>query len=205
MKKFKPIIVVAGEPNSIFSEIFLKSIKYKKFKSPIILIASYRLIQQQMKKLNIYRKIRLVSLIELKKNHLDNKDINLINVNFSQKKPFDKISSKSNEYINRSFDIAIEIIKKNVPSCIDLLNKSPLETIFLLAKNALGAISNDTGPAHLIASTQCRLHLILSSRSDVKTVIPQSDNVTFNQSDDINNIEPDNVKFFIDKILDDRY
>jgi len=100
---------------------------------------------------------------------------------------------------------SIEIIKKNVPSCIDLLNKSPLETIFLLAKNALGAISNDTGPAHLIASTQCRLHLILSTRSDVKTVIPQSDNVTFNQSDDINNIEPDDVKFFIDKILDDRY
>ena len=79
---YRPIIIVAGEPNSIFSEIFLKSIKYKKFKSPIILIASYRLIQQQMKKLNIYRKIRLVSLLELKKNHLDNKDINLINVNF---------------------------------------------------------------------------------------------------------------------------
>ena len=74
---YRPIIIVAGEPNSIFSEIFLKSIKYKKFKSPIILIASYRLIQQQMRKLNIYRKIRLVNFLELKKNHLDNKDINL--------------------------------------------------------------------------------------------------------------------------------
>ena len=61
---YRPIIIVAGEPNSIFSEIFLKSIKYKKFKSPIILIASYRLIQQQMKKLNIYRIIILVSLLE---------------------------------------------------------------------------------------------------------------------------------------------
>ena len=54
---YRPIIIVAGEPNSIFSEIFLKSIKYEKFKSPIILIASYKLIQQQMKKLNIYKKI----------------------------------------------------------------------------------------------------------------------------------------------------
>ena len=104
---YRPIIIVAGEPNSIFSEIFLKSIKYKKFKSPIILIASHRLIQKQMRKLNIYRKIRLVNFLELKKNHLDNKDINLIDVDFSQKKPFDKISSKSNEYINKSFDIAI--------------------------------------------------------------------------------------------------
>ena len=37
---YKPIIIVAGEPNSIFSEIFFKSLNIKKFKSPIILIAS---------------------------------------------------------------------------------------------------------------------------------------------------------------------
>ena len=98
---------------------------------------------------------------------------------------------------------SIVTIKKNVPKSIDLLNKSPLETIFLLSKNAVGALSNDTGPAHLIASTDCKLHLVLSSRSDVKTVIPQSANVTFNQSDDINNIKADDVKLFIDKILDD--
>ena len=29
---YKPIIIVGGEPNSIFSEIFLKSLKYKRFK-----------------------------------------------------------------------------------------------------------------------------------------------------------------------------
>ena len=132
---YKPIIVIAGEPNSIFSEIFLKSIKYKKFKSPIILIASYRIIQQQMKKLNIYRKIKLVSLLELKKNHLNNKDINLINVNFFQKKPFDKISSKSNKYIDKSFDIAIEIIKKKISN--KLIN-GPISKKFFLKKKYLG-------------------------------------------------------------------
>ena len=60
---YKPIIVVAGEPNSIFSEIFFKSLRYKKFKSPIVLIASYKLIQLQMKKLNINRKIKLWQLM----------------------------------------------------------------------------------------------------------------------------------------------
>ena len=35
---YKPILIVAGEPNSIFFEIFLKSLKKKKLKSPIILI-----------------------------------------------------------------------------------------------------------------------------------------------------------------------
>ena len=37
----KPIIIVAGEPNSIFFEIYFKAIKFKKFKSPLILIASF--------------------------------------------------------------------------------------------------------------------------------------------------------------------
>ena len=53
---YKPIIVVAGEPNSIFSEIFLKSLNYKKFKSPIILIASQKLIKLQMKKFKVKKK-----------------------------------------------------------------------------------------------------------------------------------------------------
>ena len=45
---FKPIIIVAGEPNSIFFEIFFKVIK-KKIKSPIILIASKKIIMKQAK------------------------------------------------------------------------------------------------------------------------------------------------------------
>ena len=45
---YKPIIIVAGEPNSIFFELFFK-IKNKKIKSPIILIASKKLIEMQAK------------------------------------------------------------------------------------------------------------------------------------------------------------
>ena len=66
---------------------------------------------------------------------------------------------------------------------------------------AVGAISNDTGPAHLIASTGCKIHLILSSKSNVKTVIPQSNNVTYNQDDNINDINPESVFIHINKIL----
>ena len=46
---FKPIIIVAGEPNSIFFEIFLKIINKNKFKCPIILIASKNIILKQSK------------------------------------------------------------------------------------------------------------------------------------------------------------
>ena len=45
---YKPIIIVAGEPNSVFFEIFLKVLK-KKIKSPIILIASKKLILKKAK------------------------------------------------------------------------------------------------------------------------------------------------------------
>jgi len=45
---YKPIIIVAGEPNSIFFELFFKVIK-KKINSPIILIASKKLITKQAK------------------------------------------------------------------------------------------------------------------------------------------------------------
>ena len=38
--KTKPIIIVPGELNSIFFEIFFKTLKIKKFKSPLILIFS---------------------------------------------------------------------------------------------------------------------------------------------------------------------
>ena len=111
---YKPIIVVAGEPNSIFSEIYFKSLKTKKFKSPIVLIASYKLIKLQMKKLNIHKKIRLIKILDLKNISLNNKKINLIDVTFHQKKAFDKISNKSNNYIKKSFDIALKILNEKI-------------------------------------------------------------------------------------------
>jgi len=53
---YKPIIIVAGEPNSVFFEIFFKILK-KKIKSPIILIASKKLILKQARVLK--KKINL--------------------------------------------------------------------------------------------------------------------------------------------------
>ena len=132
---YKPILIVAGEPNSIFSEIFFKSLKYKRFRSPIILIASQKLIELQMKKLNIKKKIRLINFQNLKKYNLDNTKINLINVNFIQKKPFDKITSKSNNYISKSFDIALKILNKKITN--KFIN-GPVSKKYFLKKKYLG-------------------------------------------------------------------
>ena len=111
---FNPIIVVAGEPNSIFLEIFFKAIKYKKYKNPIILIASKKIVLSQMKKLKIKLAINNLNYKKLKEEVISFNKINLINVNYSQQPIFKKISSASNNYIKNSFKIAFDIINDGI-------------------------------------------------------------------------------------------
>jgi len=111
--KFKPIVVVAGEPNSIFFEIFLKTVNKNKFKSPIILICSKELLLKQSKILNQKINFNEIKKITLLKN-CKLKKINLINVNFNQNRAFEKISSKSNEYINECFKIGLDLMKSKI-------------------------------------------------------------------------------------------
>ena len=133
--KYKPIILIAGEPNSIFFEILFKVFKTKRFKSPLILIASYKILSLQMKKLNFKKKIKFLSLKEIKNYKLNNNLINLINVDYNQKKAFEKISNKSNNYIKRCFEIAVILIKS------DFTNKiinGPISKKNFLKKRFLG-------------------------------------------------------------------
>jgi len=110
---YKPIIIVAGEPNSIFFELFFKIIN-KKIKSPIILIASKKLLLQQAKILKKKISFNITNEFEIikKKNKL--KKINLIDIDFKQSCGFSKITSKSNNYIEACFNIAIKLLKNNV-------------------------------------------------------------------------------------------
>ena len=107
----KSILIVSGEPNSVFLELFFKAQK-KKNKFPIILITSEKLLKLQMNKLNFKKKIKLLNVNKLNHYKLDNSSINLINIRLNQKKAFEKISKKSNEFIRNSFEMAFKIIKK---------------------------------------------------------------------------------------------
>ena len=107
--KFKPILIVAGEPNSVFFEIFFKSLKKLKIKSPIILIASEKLLRLEMQKFNFNKKIKLLDEKNLQYKKLDNKFLNLININY---KNLNKISLSSNKYIYDCFETAFNVIKQ---------------------------------------------------------------------------------------------
>ena len=119
--KTKPIIIVAGEPYSIFLEIFFKIVNsnfFKKYNIPIILICSKKLLKMQMKKFNFSFKINSLEKNNLKNLVLDNSKINIIDVNLNFNKPFGKISEKSSSYINSCFNIAIKMMKKKIGSSL---------------------------------------------------------------------------------------
>ena len=130
--KNKAILIVAGEPNSIFLEIFFKSLKKNNFKRPIILIASKNLVAQQMKKLRFNFEINLIDTKKIVLNLLTNKELNIINVDYKFKKVFDKISESSNLYIKNSFDIALALLKTN--KFIGLINGPISKKTFLKDK-----------------------------------------------------------------------
>tara|TARA_Y100000591_G_scaffold249819_1_gene221059 strand:- start:818 stop:1780 length:963 start_codon:yes stop_codon:yes gene_type:complete len=109
--KNSPIIIVAGEPNSIFLEIFFKTIKTQKFRSPLVLICSIHVLKLHMKKFNFRKKINIINISDIDNLILNNQSINLINVPYISKPKLGKITSKSNLYIKKSFEIALKIIK----------------------------------------------------------------------------------------------
>ena len=109
---YNPILIFSGEPNSVFLEIFFKTLKLQKIKSPIILISSKNLLNHQMKKFKFKKKIKLLKEEKLHKYNLNNNSINLIDVEFITNKAFEKITTKSNSFIENSFELAFKILKK---------------------------------------------------------------------------------------------
>ena len=131
MKNYKPIIIVAGEPNSVFFELFFKVIK-KKIKSPIILIASRELIIKQAKILKSEISLNIINEFETIQKKINFKKINLINIDFNQTSAFSKITSKSNNYVATCFDVAIRLLKNNISN--KLINGPVSKKTFLRNK-----------------------------------------------------------------------
>ena len=132
---FSPILIVWGEPNSIFSEIFINSIKKYKNKKPLVLIGSKKLFLKQAKKLKI--KINPTSLNVVEQNLVGIKKdkINLIDVKYKFNNAFEKISNKSNKFISKCFSIAFNILKTRKTS--GLIN-GPISKKFFLKNRYQG-------------------------------------------------------------------
>jgi 4-hydroxythreonine-4-phosphate dehydrogenase len=104
---YKPIVILNGEPNSVFLEIFFKALK-KKYRSHIILISSINLLKHYMKKFNFKKNINIIDINNLKKKKLKKNSINLINIDINLN-TYKKISTKSNDFIKKSFDTGLKL------------------------------------------------------------------------------------------------
>ena len=125
--KSKPIIIVPGEPKSIFFEILFKSLKSQNFKSPLILITSIKILKLEMIKNKFKKKINFINSQNLVKNKLNNSSINLIDINYN--------SSDSNHYIKNCFDVAFKILKSG--QTYKFIN-GPINKSIFLSKKFLG-------------------------------------------------------------------
>ena len=134
---YKPLIIIMGEPYSIFLEIFFKT--YKKFiknrmKLPVVLIGSSEQLIKQMNFFNYNFKIRYLKINE-NLNKLNNKQINLINIELNSQKIFTKNLNASNLYIEKCFGTGLSLLKNQ--KVIGIIN-GPVSKIKFLKKKFSG-------------------------------------------------------------------
>jgi 4-hydroxythreonine-4-phosphate dehydrogenase len=132
--RINKIIIILGEPQSIFSEILFKYFNSKEFsknKKKIILIGSMSLLQKQMKKLKFNLNLKLINNI----NDAKNNEINILNINYNNQKNFSKISFNSKKYISNCFKVGLNLIKNNKKT---VLINGPVSKKHFLKKKYLG-------------------------------------------------------------------
>jgi len=132
--KINKVLIILGEPQSIFSEVLFKYFNSKEFstsKKKIILIGSKGLLEKQMRKLKFNLNLKLINNIDKAKIN----ELNIINVNYNDKKIFSKISSNSKKYITNCFNIGLDLIKNNKKT---LLINGPVSKKYFLEKKYLG-------------------------------------------------------------------
>ena len=132
----KPIAIIAGEPNSISSEIIFKSWKSKNtYKhKPFFIIGSFKLLKSQMRKLKYNIEIKKIDKNLKKKDFINNKLL-ICDIKYNQKKAFENISSKSNKYIFECFNLASELANKK--KILGIIN-CPVSKEFLFKKKHQG-------------------------------------------------------------------
>jgi len=108
----KTIIIILGEPNSISSEIFLKSIKIlKNAKLNFIIIGSFHLLKKQAKFLGYKKKL---NFFNNENNKIKYNKFNFIDINYNQERAFDLNADKSKNYLGKCFLFALKLLKNKI-------------------------------------------------------------------------------------------
>ena len=90
-------------------------------------------------------------------------------------------------------------LRAAVPNTIDLTGQTTLGDVADLARTAVCAIGNDTGPSHLIAAAHCRIVVIFSHDSDPALCAPGGNDVRVVRHPDLARISPAEVLAALDR------
>ena len=146
----KYILIVLGEPYSTFSEIIGKYFKKKrKFRNKIILIGCKSLLESQLHDLKCLFKINEINYIKEAKSNV----VNIINIDFNYKKIYSQVTTKSNNYIKKCFDVCLKILKNNSESILingPITKKTFLKKKYLGITEYLAKMTNKSGEIMLI-------------------------------------------------------
>ena len=109
----KKIIIIAGEPNSINSEIIAKSWKKinNNLKNRIIIIGNYELIKSQFKILQISIQLHKIEKIN---DLTSKKKLNILDIPLRFKNPFKIIDKDIRKYLFLCFECAHKISKQKI-------------------------------------------------------------------------------------------
>ncbi len=126
----KFIAVIAGEPNSINSEIIVKAWKKIKIKNKLFIIGNYKFLKKQINKIGLNIKIiEINSLKQIK----DLKKLYILNVPFKYKSLFENNVLDTKKYLFKCLDVAHDLaINKKIKGFINApINKKIFSKKFL--------------------------------------------------------------------------
>ena len=132
LMSYNRTIVIEGDPEGVFLELFFKTLKSKSFKNYLILICSKNNLQKQMNKAKFKKKINLLDIKKTNEILLKKKEINLIDVKLKKTKN-KKLNNKNiKAYIEKCFEISFKLIKEGFAN--KLINGPVDKKIFLKNK-----------------------------------------------------------------------
>ncbi len=88
---------------------------------------------------------------------------------------------------------ALAEIQSIAPECLNLCARTNIEQIATLARNALWAVGNDTGPMHIIAAAGAPSLVLFSKASSPQKSAPNGRDLSWLQSDVLSALTPDTV------------
>jgi 4-hydroxythreonine-4-phosphate dehydrogenase len=125
-------IIIEGDPEGVFLELFFKTLKSKSFKNYLILICSKNNLQKQMNKAKFKKKINLLDIKKTNEILLKKKEINLIDVKLKKTKNRKLNNKNIKTYIEKCFEISFKLIKEGFAN--KLINGPVDKKIFLKNK-----------------------------------------------------------------------